>query len=118
MKQYPINLNFENEYGSLIVEPVSEIMPVKDIRCKNYDESIKFDLDTAEKITLITENRRCQIAFSKWAETGNYGMLLIHTSTSTAMVVKIKTLDYKGPESAAGEIERLAPITIGPIPLN
>lgn len=86
---------YRNRYGALTVEPVSELMHVRDIRCADFPDSIKFDLDTAEKIALITENRRSQIAFSTWTRS-SLGILIVHATESTARVVRVVCLDYTG----------------------
>lgn len=49
---------YSNKYGTLVVEPITEVMSVRDVRLKNIPMNARFDLDTAEKVVLITENRR------------------------------------------------------------
>jgi hypothetical protein len=97
---------FRNRYGTLIVSAVSGPLNVRDVRGDDFPDDIKFTLDVAERIALITENWHTQIAFQEWTRKGR-AYLLIHTSASTVVVVRIKTLDYTGPTNATGEIERL-----------
>jgi hypothetical protein len=87
-----IQTKWSNRYGTLEVEPVGEVQAVSGIRGTDVDDDLKFDVDTAEKIVLITENRRCQIAVSSVRGNGSY--LLVHTSCSMAAVVKIVSLEF------------------------
>jgi hypothetical protein len=95
---------FRNRFGTLIVTAISSVLNVRDVRGEDFPDKIKFTLAVAERIALITESRHIQIAFQRWTKDGP-GYLMIHTSASTVVVVRVKTLDYTGPEDAAGEIE-------------
>ena len=100
---------FHNEYGTLVVEAVTGVLNVRNVRGEDFSDDIKFSLGTAEQITLITENRHTQIAFQSWTADG-LGYLMVHTSASTVVVVRIKSLEYAGP-NATEEIERLNRLT-------
>ena len=100
---------FQNEYGTLVVEPITGVMNVRDIYGKDVPDEFKFSLEVAEQIALITENKHVQTALTNEPRRENChrGYLCLHTSSSTAFVVKIVTLEYVGP-NAMEEIERIA----------
>lgn len=110
MPTYPLTTQFQNRYGRLEVEPVTPLLQVRNIRGVDYPDDIKFDLETAERIVLITENRRSQIAFQEWTQNGR-AYMIVHTSPSEGYIVRIVSLDYTGP-NAQEEIERLRPRAI------
>ena len=97
------NMKYENEYGKLIVEPLTDNRPVSSIKGADVPADCMFDLDTAEKIVLITENQRSQIG----VRPSRRCYLVVHESPSSACAVRIVSLDYAGPD-AGQEIERLA----------
>lgn len=97
---------YENRYGRLEVESVSDLLQVRNIRGNDFPDDIKFDVMTAEQIVLITDNRQSQVAFQDWAL--GIGYLVIHESPSTGYVCRIVSLNYTGP-NAEQEIERLRP---------
>jgi len=54
---------YENRYGVLEVEPIEEHHKVSEILGKNIEERFFFDLETSEKIALITDNKDIQLGF-------------------------------------------------------
>lgn len=97
-----VQTKWSNEFGSLVVEPVTGVMQVSSIFGKDLEDGVKFDVGTAEKIALITENRRCQIGVQRdWK-----CYLIVHTSPNTAAVVKVVSLEYTGKLSPSEEIAR------------
>lgn len=96
---------YENRYGVLVVVGLTEPMLIREIHGRDVPEEHKFDLDTAERIVLITENRLSQVCI----ESKDSVYLVIHTSPSTGYVARVADLEYRGPSSAAREISRLAP---------
>ena len=101
-----VQTHWSNEYGSLEVEPVTEAGPIKGVRGVDIDDAVKFDLDTAEKIVLITDNRRCQVS-GEFREGGRLYMM-VHTSHSVAALVKIVSLEFTDKVVAQEEIARVA----------
>ena len=95
---------YENKYGKLVVEHLTDYKPVSFIHGVDLPDDCMFDLDTAEKIVLITENRRTQIGVMP---PPRKCYLVVHESCSFACAVRIVSLDYTGP-SAAQEIDMLA----------
>jgi hypothetical protein len=99
-------VTFRNRYGTLVVEPVTQVLSVQDIHGSDIPDEHKFDGPTAEQIALLTENDHTQIAFQTWTADAR-GYLIVHTSCAEAFVVRIETLDYVGPD-AREEIQRCA----------
>lgn len=96
-----MQLNFKNGYGTLTLALVSAVMPVDAIRGADVDDAHKFDLETAEKVALITENRRVQIGGTNAHDC----YVVAHESVSTAAIARIETMNYVG-GVPAHEIER------------
>lgn len=90
-----MRLDFQNRYGRLTLSLVSEVRPVNEIHGVDLDDAIKFDIDTAERIALITDNRGIQIAPHKVGDKWRC-YVVVHDSPSTVAVAKIETLDYVG----------------------
>ena len=109
MSYYTLGVQrFQNKYGTLVVEPITGDMNVRDIHGKDVPDEFKFTLEVAEQIALITDNWHVQMALTMGSsEAKCQGYLCLHTSCSTAFVVKITTLEYIGP-NAKEEIERVA----------
>ena len=85
---------YTNQYGHLVLEPVTDIMPISQIRA--IPEHM-FDINTAEQIATITENRGIQISFVNW-EGNNEDKLfyvILHDSPSTGAVARVKEIDYR-----------------------
>lgn len=97
------NMKYENKYGKLVVKPLTDFRPVSSIQGDDLPAACMFDLATAEKIVLITENRRSQIA----VRPSGRCYLIVHESCSSACVVRVVSLEYTGSD-AEQEIERLA----------
>lgn len=87
-----MQLNFKNGYGTLTLKLVSPVMPVDAIHGADIADTYKFDLETAEKVALITENRHIQIG----GFTRNDCYVVAHESTSTAAVACIESMTYVG----------------------
>ncbi len=85
-----MELHFKNKYGTLTLKLVSAVMPVDSIHGADIDNAYKFDLKTAEKVALITENRRIQIGGTNAHDC----YVVAHESVSTAAIARIETMDY------------------------
>lgn len=85
----------KNKFGSVAFRLVSDVLPVGDIRGADIESAHKFDIDTAEKIALITENGRVQICPVK--EPGGWRFyVVLHATESTAAVAAIDSMHYTG----------------------
>lgn len=108
---------YSNRYGTLEVRQVTEWFPVGNFSSRRFlaehPEHPTFNINTAEQIVLITENKRSQITGMWDAEnqkvTPDSCILLVHQSSSIACVVEITKLDYIG-GNAQEEIEHHARI--------
>lgn len=100
------NIKFCNRYGSLELKPVTDYMPVDQIKHTIAPIGSAFNLETAEKIALITENRRIQLCIIP----DNYRVMYVvhHSSTSIAAICEINSLAYNERINPQQELERLA----------
>ena len=108
-KRTEMQCHYSNEYGQLTVEKISEIMPIKQIsrELPSFPSTdIAFDIKTAERIALITENRGVQICFFK--ETNNHRAYLIASDTTgkNACYVRISSLNYSSREEARNNLDK------------
>ena len=94
---------YENEYGKLTVEHLTDYRPVSSIKGADVPADCMFDLVTLEQIVLITGNRKSQGVFI----TSERCYLVVHESCSSACVVRVVSLEYTGSD-AGQEIARLA----------
>jgi len=92
---------YSNEYGRLVLKPVTDVMPVRDVRVDNIPQNARFDLETAEMIALISENHGLQLCV-KSAE--NIGVV-VHETPSTCWVARVQVIEYAG-NRPADEIEK------------
>lgn len=95
--------NFSNKYGSLKVVFVGERQEVSKIKSAEFPEDVFFDMETAEKIALITNNRRMQISFRK-IDKGNHGYLLYHFLASEVSLCRIESLTFSSDVIPSEEI--------------
>lgn len=90
---------YTNRYGTVKFRPVTEYMPVKNISFDKLrlPETILFDIDTAEKIVLITDNRNSQISFPPSKGEKNQlkkAYFIHHSSTSVAAACELVSIDF------------------------
>ena len=90
-----ITTHFSNKYGSVTFALVTEVLPLRTIYGSNLDPGIMFDIETAEKIALITDNHRIQLSPYKGKD-GYRLYVVLHDSPSTVAVARIETLNYTG----------------------
>jgi hypothetical protein len=82
-------ITYENKYGKVDTVPASEVMPVNQFRARDYKD-FSFSFEDAEKITLVTENKHCQIA-ADWKSgiKDSACVLFIHTASNTGFIAKV-----------------------------
>lgn len=96
--------SYKNEYGELEVESISKTQSLHGWYVKDLPDDIKFDLDTAEKIVLITENRKSQIT-GDWF--GNKMCVFVyHISPSDVQICKINKLIFTSSVNPTEELEK------------
>jgi hypothetical protein len=94
---------YENNYGRLVVRPITDTVPVNTIRLANIPVEARFSLEVAEQVVLITENRHTQIVVR---DVNENVALVVHESPSTCWVAQIESLDYTGDIVARDAIVR------------
>lgn len=97
-------IEYQNEFGYLRFAPVTKFMEVSSISSEMDEVKVhKFDITTAEQISLITENRGIQIGIV----TSDFCYLTQHQGSSTARVCRIDHLVFNSDEEPAEIISRL-----------
>lgn len=108
-------ITYANEYGELVLTPVTEYMPVSGISVDKLPVILQhmFSLEDAEAIGLITENRKVQLSTPYLLQKGHPrktdAYIIHHLSPSVACVCKaeIKTSIIESGLSAQVEIDRI-----------
>ena len=103
----PSPVRMSNRFGSVVLTPVTEFMAVGLIR-KTHPQAVAntFDLDTAEKLALITENRRIQICPHFFPIDG-LAYVVLHDSTSTAAICSVTIENFVCATPPADMLETL-----------
>lgn len=100
-------VKFENKFGSLQVSLVTDFMSVGKISRDMPEVSGNmFDMETAEKIALITENKNVQLCMCY--PLNGLGYMVYHRNGKEAAVCKIDSILYSCDVSPAEQIERMA----------
>ena len=97
---------YKNKYGSLELELMEDYKDIKGVRGKDYPDDVKFTMETAEQIALITDNRGIQISFEYPKLDKAY--VMIHKSPSTIAVAKIKNIYFDKNINPQDEIAKIA----------
>ncbi|GKR18322.1 MULTISPECIES: hypothetical protein [Aeromonas] len=98
---------FENEFGSLRVSLVTDYLSVSNISrdipevCANL-----FDVETAEKIALVTDNKSVQLCMCY--PLNGLGYMVYHRNGKEAAVCKIENIEFSCNVSPAEQIQRMA----------
>lgn len=104
-------IRFSNKFGAVELTPVTEFMPVSSIRKTHPQaQANTFDLTTAEKIALITENRKIQIC--PHFPVDGLAYLVLHDSPSTAAICRVVVEAFECAQSPAemlADLNRQAP---------
>jgi len=98
---------YNNHYGSLTLDIVGEEQLARNFTSADVPDDCFIDLNTAEEVALITENRGIQIAFrwitEKEVPDPKQGYILLHRSPSVVVLTRLSSLDYThstGPRDA------------------
>lgn len=113
---------YSNKFGVLELEPVTKFMPVSEINRDSVPEieDVLVSIDDAEKVTLITENRRAYMSFcypSLPEDRATFALKYSCRNRAAVCRINIKRFETAGNISAREQIESMAPKKIGPIPL-
>jgi hypothetical protein len=93
---------FSNKYGSFELEIIGEFTNVSNIKSNEISLDCFFDIDVAEKIALISENKSIQISTSKNMK---HFYCVFHHSSSIVAVGKVKSLIFNNQYNASRELE-------------
>lgn len=108
-KPWSIGVHYQNEYGELTLEPVSDLLHVSKVL--SDDPLVRenmFSFEDAEWIALITDNRGIQLSISR-ADNYQKGYVVIHESPSMVRIAKATILSRNLSIGKPGEeIERVA----------
>lgn len=95
-------ITYKNKYGVLEFK-VGSYQKVSTIHSKDVNESLFFDIGTAEKIALITENRSIQLCVNSDFKK----MFLIHHSASDiAAVCEVTKIEFGSEINATEELDK------------
>lgn len=113
---------YSNQFGEVVLERVTDFMPVSEITREKVPqiEEVLVSVDCAEKVVLITENRRMAIAFLSPigdVERSTYAVKYSCPSRAAVCRVTVKSFRTPGGLSAREQIEDMAPRTCGPLPV-
>jgi len=95
-------ITYHNEYGILELIP-SDYVDISTILVATTPDEFKFDLETAEKIALISENARIQLTFGY--PNLKDAIVVHHTGPRTAAVCRIHRLEFTSGVNPREEIE-------------
>ncbi|MFT5715962.1 MAG: hypothetical protein ACI9T7_000135 [Oleiphilaceae bacterium] len=111
--QKNMDIHFENRFGKLILTRVTEYVPVSTIGYETCIEAQQntIDLETAEKVALITENRHIQLCLPMKLGLMS-GFVIHHIGPHDACVCKVDIVSFEaaGGMSPSEQITSLAPI--------
>jgi len=93
---------YENKFGSLVLQAVEGYKPITDIQ--HYKEHL-FGVETAERVSVITENRSIQLAFIQPYSMMDSCFVITHRTANLAAVAKIVSIDYRSKTPAKTVIE-------------
>ncbi|MFW9871991.1 MAG: hypothetical protein ACFFG0_02740, partial [Candidatus Thorarchaeota archaeon] len=86
-----MTINYKNKYGSLVLEQIEPERAISEWTFTKELLPIGFDVETAEKIALITENKKIQLALSMDFK---IFYCFYHTNVNSGFVCKIKSIFF------------------------
>lgn len=87
-------VKFKNEFGALTLTPVTGFMPVSQISSKHpLAAESSFDMETAEKVALITGNRGIQLVLHY--PLNNKAFVVLHDSPATAAICSASLEEFQ-----------------------
>ena len=116
-------ITFANQFGEVVLEPVTDFMPVSEISQDAVPEidDVLLTIDQAEQVTLITENRRAYMSFcDAFSPRERNFFALKYSCRNRAAVCRVSIREFSTPGnvSAQEQIADMAPRTNGPLPVN
>ncbi len=94
-------MRYENHYGTVELEPVTDYMPIADISYHlTAAQDNAFSLEMAEQVALITENRGIQIAFPVISGKYTCAYVVLHQGANHAAICRVTNLTFLPTRSA------------------
>ena len=99
-----MNKIYKNHYGIVELEFIGDIKHVNKIKCKDIKNKFKYSIETLEKISLITNQKKIQLVLNppKYSK----GCILFHETINQVYLCKIKKLNYISRNNPQKEIEK------------
>ena len=111
--------HYSNRFGEVTFTPVTDFMPIGDISIDKIPaiKDVLISMDDAEKVTLVTENRRGYVSFCFPFLEGNTCFGLQYSCPNRAAVCRIDILESKTDNgmTAQEQIDLMAPKSYGPL---
>lgn len=98
------SVRYQNRYGSVRLVPVTPYGPVSGYRTDTSPPELLVSLDDAERIALITENRRVNYGFN--LREGR-GIIIHHEGPNRAAVCRVEDLAFTRDLNPTDELGRL-----------
>lgn len=108
-------ITYSNRYGTLELEVMGPYSKISSMRSSDWPVSCRCGIDEAEKVVLITDNRKMQMALCDTSLKGDCFVPLHHISPSEAAVCRIKSMAFAKGVNATKELVPPNPYA-GPIP--
>lgn len=100
---------YRNTFGAATLTPVTEFMPVREMRAEVVPVGAFIAIDDAERLALITDNRRVGVSCT-WPLSDNF-YALKYSCPSRAAVCRVEITEFRTPGgvSPAEQIENMRP---------
>lgn len=99
-----IQTEYENRHGKVRFRVMSEVTYIRNVSSGQYPGLQRYDLETAERIAVITENHHVQIVPVREGEQW-LCYLVLHDSPSFVAVAEIESMEYVDTTAAREVIE-------------
>jgi len=96
-------IKYNNKYGYVEIETIENCKTINKIHSKNYNDKIFFDMNIAEKIALITENKNIQCVVVDL----NKVFLVYHYTKNMGSVCKLNKIEFNNKINHTKELECL-----------
>ena len=95
--------SFENQFGKATLHRATGFLPIGDVSYRKTPEVAEnmFDIETAERLALITENRGIQIAYVPPGRC----YVVVHKASNVVAVCRAEIEEFHCSQSAAQQIE-------------
>jgi hypothetical protein len=110
------NIYFENEYGNASLSLTDETFNIKGLLIADISPNFYLDIETVEKITLITENEKMCASFYFDQSTNSInpdmGVLFYYVTGNTVKIAKLESLNYTSEKIPQDELDFLVSLTM------